>query len=447
MVTLSVGRHLILNFPHIFDNHGITSYQRAIPRDLRHRFRGLTKITVKLEGTSSSIALEAARLAAHHDRLFKMLRGKGAEDLGAQQLDAYLLLEHFDLQPGAGQAYVKDHQGQDAQPHLEFIEDYLKGKEENGTLTPSDRLARKALQAPLPLLLSQAPEVYFSEHRRGTEAAFKQGVLLNWRKLIEITGDIPITGLTRDLAKRYITERAGVVKTASVKREINSLRAVLTTVIREGGLQMNNPFVALTIPGEGKDSVRRLRFTDEELRTVIRSSLAVGDEIRVLALLCCLTGARIGEVTGLRRQDLFLDGAYPYLQIAEYGRRTVKNKNSARRVPVVAIGVRAMKTLLQSTKSEQLFPRYCDGVTANADNASAAVNKYIRALGIKARTAHCARHAMRDLLRHANVTIDVMNEIGGWGSQSIADRYGEGHDLKTKTEAITRALAPVLDTL
>jgi integrase len=106
-----------------------------------------------------------------------------------------------------------------------------------------------------------------------------------------------------------------------------------------------------------------------------------------------------------------------------------------------------MKTLLQSTKSEQLFPRYCDGVTANADNASAAVNKYIRALGIKARTAHCARHAMRDLLRHANVTIDVMNEIGGWGSQSIADRYGEGHDLKTKTEAITRALAPVLDTL
>ena len=94
-MTLSVGRYLTLKLPHIFDNHGITCYQRAIPKDLRHRFRGRTKITVKLEGTSSSIALEATRLAAQHDRLFKMLRGNGAEDLGGQQLDAYLLLEHF----------------------------------------------------------------------------------------------------------------------------------------------------------------------------------------------------------------------------------------------------------------------------------------------------------------------------------------------------------------
>ncbi len=51
MLTLSVGRYLTLKLPQIFDNHGITCYQFAIPRDLRHLFRGRTKITVKLEAT------------------------------------------------------------------------------------------------------------------------------------------------------------------------------------------------------------------------------------------------------------------------------------------------------------------------------------------------------------------------------------------------------------
>ena len=47
---------------------------------------------------------------------------------------------------------------------------------------------------------------------------------------------------------------------------------------------------------------------------------------------------------------------------------------------------------------------------------------------------------MRDLLRSANVPIDIAHEIGGWGSQQIADRYGKGHDLKVKLEALESAL-------
>jgi hypothetical protein len=46
-------------------------------------------------------------------------------------------------------------------PHLDYIEDYLRDKKQAGTMTKVDELAQLLLSKPMPILLSQAPEIYY----------------------------------------------------------------------------------------------------------------------------------------------------------------------------------------------------------------------------------------------------------------------------------------------
>ena len=45
---------------------------------------------------------------------------------------------------------------------------------------------------------------------------------------------------------------------------------------------------------------------------------------------------------------------------------------------------------------------------------------------------HSFRHSMRDRLRYANVSSEVIDEICGWASQNIGTNYGEGYSLNQK---------------
>jgi integrase len=305
-------------------------------------------------------------------------------------------------------------------------------------------LAKKALLGKLPLLLSQAPEIYFEAHRRGGEIEFRQKTQMDWDKLLAIYPDQPLANLDRIKAKEYISERLKKgIKTTSVQRELNTLKAIFNVVNRERNLNLANPFDSLPIPKFKEDITKRIRLSIEEHKTIIQACTELSDEIRVMVLICSLTGARISEIAGLRIQDLNLDDKTPYIEITEYASRRLKNKNSNRKVPLVNLGVQAIKKILKNTENSVLFPRYANGISVKSDNASAIAAKYIRSLGIN-KTIHCARHAMRDLLREANVPSDYAYEIGGWGSQRIGDMYGEGHTMEQKMKAILKALKPVL---
>jgi hypothetical protein len=80
----------------------------------------------------------------------------------------------------------------------------------------------------------------------------------------------------------------------------------------------------------------------------------------------------------------------------------------------------------------------------NGNGASATIANFIRGLGIN-KTTHHTRHAMRDLLLHAGIRVHLVEAIGGWGSKSVGDSYGDGYKLEQKYEALMLALAPILD--
>jgi integrase len=157
-----------------------------------------------------------------------------------------------------------------------------------------------------------------------------------------------------------------------------------------------------------------------------------------------LTGARLSEIAGLRRQDVLLDGEVSYVNFVEYKERTLKTKNSRRTVPLVPIASKALKIHLDGHADDVVFPNYNNGVEVNGNGASSVIVGIIKRLGIVDKTIHHARHTMRDLLRHAHVPPHIIDSIGGWGSNSVGESYGRGYSLKQKLEALNKALIPIL---
>ena len=76
-----------------------------------------------------------------------------------------------------------------------------------------------------------------------------------------------------------------------------------------------------------------------------------------------------------------------------------------------------------------LFPQYVDGISTNANSASAALNKWMKTFLPKECVVHGMRHAFRDRLRAVNAPVDMIDQLGGWNLQSVGQGYGEGYSL------------------
>jgi integrase len=138
-------------------------------------------------------------------------------------------------------------------------------------------------------------------------------------------------------------------------------------------------------------------------------------------------GSRVGEVSGLGIDDVFLDNEIPHVYFRDKPWRTLKNDESERRVPVVGVALDALRAALTlPRKGPGLFEAYAK--PRGNDSASAAVNKRLVKWGL---TSHSFRHAMTDRLREAGCPKDIRDAIQGHSSGDVADTYGQGHTLKT----------------
>jgi len=388
------------------------------------------------------MAAEIMRHARDTDSLFAELRNSNG--IERTQAEAEALLAYYDLRPGDGNVKARVPPGCHDQPHLDDIVEYFAYKTNKDTLTEADELAKLLLTKPMPLMLSKCLEIYFANHQKGNSANFRSDVLKHFKHVFEVLGDMGVENLNREHARRYVEARRVKVSTNSVAREISTIKAVLNTVIREKELRISNPFLSLSIPNLGKDAKVRLPFTTDEVRQMIDACLANPSDPQMILLLCILTGARLSEITGLRREDAILGASIPFIQLIEYNERTLKTRNSKRVVPLVPLAAKVLKEHLLAHQDDMVFPIYSNGISVNGNSASIAIAKFIRQLGIQDKTTHNARHTMRDLLLHAGVRPHLIDAIGGWGSNSVGDGYGEGYKLQQKYDALLLALAPVL---
>jgi integrase len=222
-------------------------------------------------------------------------------------------------------------------------------------------------------------------------------------------------------------------KTATIRRRINSLSAILNYAYAELDLDKRNPFTRLIIRNEGHDASKRGTFTNQQLKDGYDKAIASGSQVKLLMPLLGETGCRLAEIVGLELQDI--DIGNDLIHIRPNSIRRLKTRNSERILPLMGYAKVAMELALEQADDRYLYPRYLKEGTCRATHASAALGKWLKKdFGM---TAHSLRHTFRDRLRASGCPLELIDQIGGWSSLgTIGSKYGQGYDLYAVSEQV-----------
>jgi integrase len=438
MPTIKIGSITCIVKGYIVNNN-LPYFRKAVPLALRERL-GKTAITIPLKPENGHVAVQCQRLTQAYGALFKAMSLDASLTPSETKLAALALLQTQGLKPGDGlieQQIPPDWKGSwDPAPHLSFFEDMLRDTFDQRTAVTD--AAFDALYNKLPVLLSEAFVVYLENHQKGQDRKFQEAQHQHWSKLVALTGDISLAGLTREHARQYRDHRIlQGVRTASVQREIAVIKAVINVAAREIPLNIKNPFDSLTIQNMNEDSVGRQPYSHQEIQILIEAAAEKDDEKRRIVIVLALTGARLAEIVGLRKQDV--DIAAATIHIRHHATRAVKTAASERVVPLLSYAMAAVQKQMAESSTEFLFPSYANTGQTNSDSASAALNKWAKNI-VAGKSMHSFRHSMRDELRAVMCPETMAKEIGGWSSKNdVSVGYGQGYPLELKREWLAKA--------
>ena len=130
-------------------------------------------------------------------------------------------------------------------------------------------------------------------------------------------------------------------KTATIRRRINSLSAIMNYTYSELDLDKCNPFTRLFIRNEGDGVFKRDTFINDQLKLGYAKALASGSSVKLLMPLLGETGCRLAEIVGLRLDDIDLENEL--IHIRPNSARRLKNKTSERVLPLVGYAKLAME--------------------------------------------------------------------------------------------------------
>ena len=259
-------------------------------------------------------------------------------------------------------------------------------------------------------------------------------------EIIAIAGDKSLSAYNRSdalafrdrLLKRNVT-------TATVKRNFECIRAVWNYSAREHGLECNNPFANMNY-GNGVASKVRKPIPIENIRQIQQVCFEMDDDIRWLIALLSDTGMRLAEAVGLAVSDFHLDAQIPFVRLSEHHWRRLKTPSSQRDTPLIGASLWAAKRVVQDVANDFAFPRYCSEQHCKADYASNTLNKWLRSHVPDGCVVHSFRHSLRDRLRAVQCPSDMIDQIGGWTTSGVGQRYGEGYDLDIKLRWLAKTL-------
>lgn len=448
--------HLMVKIKYVFQRRDTYYWQRRIPKDLAERYPSSGPLKINLQTSDPRvIASKVSKLNRQHEALWAAMRKDHNLTPQSAREAALSILKQHGLsvrgQPNDELALSlfydrldrkrEDHAATQAEPE----EAYHYG-DPSEYLSKAELEASRLLEGAEHFLMSDALEVYLAEHVKRGKLGFDKLETYTRRaysKLTELLGDKILKEVSRDDAKAFRDKLLATLKTESVKRNINVVKAVFKSAIVEKELNIPNVWDSLKIAGLGEDSEDREPLSPEALERMRILCRAKDDDMRWALSIQGETGARLAEVVGAGLDDIHIAGeAVPYLDIRPRPWRTLKSPaTSTRKVPLVGDALWAAGRLLEAAEKGQkyAFPRYVKDDQCKADSASATLNKWLLASGID-HTTHELRHTMRDRLRNTGATRDIQDAVGGWGKSEIADNYGLGYALKMLQDALLKTL-------
>jgi integrase len=445
MAIIYRGRVFTVMAKHVFSRNGVHYYQRRIPKDVAHHYRGQSKIIRPLGRTSlAAAAREAAKLAKADESLWAAYRGDPNRGEREVRDAAMALLNRHGLEPGDRQRADMDDEldiwidlfreteiEPDREAYADGDEDIYRHAQPENYLSPVKMEALRQLHGETKFLASDALELYLSQHDRGTDPRFRRDMDLVFKRLFKDVGDLPVQEYRRLHANEY---RDALLKegqrTTTVRRRIGVIRTVFNTAIRERELGIPNVFSSVKVPKLGKDAVKRSPVKRDERVTIVRACRNRDDDVAHIVALIADTGARLQEIAGLQLSDLMVNHTPPYVTIAPNESRGVKARASRRHVPLVGEALWAARRVLALASRDQkyAFPRYAHDGRCKGNSASATIVKWFGTMGIP-KGAHSFRHAMRDRLREVGASKEIQDAVGGWGRHEIGEQYGLGPSI------------------
>lgn len=254
-------------------------------------------------------------------------------------------------------------------------------------------------------------------------------------RFISIMGDIEITTITPvmlyDFADVMATEHQASHST--ITNYMGSISSVMKYAIRQGVIE-SNPASGLDLKTYGASEKKRKPFAHEMLLKLFSQDLP--DKIRLLWSILISTGMTLDEAALLKATDIKTEQGIRFFDLTE---AVVKNKGSARKVPVPSVIESFLDGWLEDLTAERLFtfPVNADGKAQNA--ASKKSMYYIRKVtNDEGLVTHSFRHSFKDLCRNADIPQDLHDFITGHSGGDSASNYGEGHSLIRRKEALER---------
>ena len=354
-------------------------FSRSIPSDLQHRFNK-RKIEVSLRTKSEAKAAKSA--AALSDRLERYWDSLRMEMIYSRELGLKVLR---DTKPCTTSEYS----------------------------------------------LSDALELYHRLKGGSKTKLFYDVSNRSIRYLEECLGHDNLTSIEKSDAGRfrdYLFARG--MSSSSVKRVFFSVRAIINLAIREQGLVITNVFSGTFIPDDGAKQ-QRTSIPQDALKRVQMVCQTLDDEPRWLIALISDTGMRLSEACGLLTSDIHVDTVKPYIELIEHPWRRLKTASSSRQLPLVGASLWAAEKIIKEGNSFA-FPKYCSEAKCNSNSASAALNKWLKPRVPAGCVIHSFRHSLRDRLRAIECPADIIDAIGGWTTEGVGHKYGDGHTLSVK---------------
>jgi integrase len=369
--------------PFTFNRGGYYYFTRRIPKDLKHHYK-CKRIVQGLRTNSSSIAKSRAMItAAKLDEYWSYLRMTDTSIIGKHMLS--LANENLSL--------VDAHESISIENALHLYRS-TRGKDKGKTFhQASERACR--------YLISAVGTKNLHEYSRADALAFRDYLL------------------SKGLAG------------SSVTRIFNSLISVINFAISENALDLKNPFIRI-YHDRNAGVTKRLPIPTVNIIEIQSKCISIDDDMRWLIALLSDTGMRLGEAVGLLKSDIIIKHEIPHLIIQAHPWRRLKTLSSIRKIPLVGIALWSAKRILDNNPDNlYAFHRYNKSDLSNANSASSGLNKWMKNYVDVGCSIHSFRHSMRDRLRAVECPMDMIDQIGGWSSKSIGQKYGDGYNLES----------------
>lgn len=295
----------------------------------------------------------------------------------------------------------------------------------------------EAPQLPVSLSTSETPSVtfatlsayYMEERKDDLKESSMRSVKTCCETLSDVLGNMDMATHSRaDLIAVRETLKEGR-KATTVNKFMTQLSTVLSWAVANGHIKQ--AFCSKLQILKGAES-ERTAFAGEQVEALVAhaNSLPADSWHRWALSLGAISGARVGEIQQLGTVDFSEVNGVLVMDINANDGKTLKNKFSARKVPLVAaygIDLEALKAFVASANG-RLFTHTAPAFTGALNQRIREVLKIETKVGL---SFHSLRHHLAGALKAAEVPLGTAQEILGHSSGSITfDLYGAGRAVQ-----------------